>query len=199
MTLTIRQGEELVVLARRALEAFVAGGKVPGAGTDGFLQERRGVFVTLSSVGPEGGLRGCIGFPYPHKPLGEAVVEATVAAAAEDPRFTPVTETELSSILVEVSALTVPMPMEPGPARKRPSKVRIGVDGLIVARGYSSGLLLPQVATEFGMDQEEFISQACLKAGLRSDAWLDDSTEVLVFQAEVFAESAPRGQVAHRA
>ena len=155
----------------------------------------RGVFVTLNIVGPVGSsLRGCIGFPYPIKRLDDAIREAAVAAASEDPRFPPVSKRELGSILIEVSVLTLPRDLDV-PRREMPSHVRIGVDGLIISRHYASGLLLPQVATEFGMDQVEFLSQACVKAGLPPDAWLDPATRVQVFQAEIFAEKKPRGEV----
>ena len=156
----------------------------------------RGVFVTINSAtpGPER-LRGCIGFPYPVKPLGEAIQEATIAASSEDPRFSPVSIGELSSVVVEVSILTKPKVLSTSRPQDRPSRVRIGVDGLIVSRFGLSGLLLPQVATEFSMDQTEFLSQACLKAGLSPDSWLDKETEVQTFQAEIFVEMTPRGRV----
>ena len=162
----------------------------------GIFAERQGVFVTINSaaLGPER-LRGCIGFPYPVKPLGEAIQEAAVAASSEDPRFPPVTKGELGSVVVEVSILTKPQALSTSRPQDRPSKVRIGVDGLIVSRFGLSGLLLPQVATEFGMDQTEFLSQACMKAGLPPDSWLDKETEVQTFQAEIFEETTPRGRV----
>jgi uncharacterized protein (TIGR00296 family) len=157
--------------------------------------EPRGVFVTINrSESGSNSLRGCIGFPLPIKPLGVAVQEAAVAAATEDPRFPPVSERELDSLVVEVSILTLPTLLK-GRPQELPKFVRTGVDGLIVSRFGQSGLLLPQVATEFGMDSTEFLSQACLKAGLPPDSWLEDGTEVRVFQAEVFGELSPRGKV----
>lgn len=162
----------------------------------GIFHEPRGVFVTLNlSAGKEERLRGCIGFPYPHHPLGRAIREAAVAAATEDPRFPPVSKEELGGIVVEVSVLTPPTDLEAKDRRELPSMVRIGTDGLIVSDAFNSGLLLPQVATEFGMDPLEFLSQACLKAGLPPDAWLIAGTRVQVFQAEIFAEANPRGEV----
>lgn len=197
MTLTIEEGRAAVAAARGALEAHVSGQRLKAVvwPTKTF-SELRGVFVTINLAGgqPER-LRGCIGFPYPVKPLGDAIQEATVAAASEDPRFPPVTEGELTSVVVEVSILTKPEVLATLKAQDRPSKVRIGVDGLIISRFGFSGLLLPQVATEYGMDQMEFLSQACLKAGLPPDSWLDTNTEVQTFQAEIFEESTPRGKV----
>lgn len=197
MTLSMEDGRVVVELARSTLDSFVSG-KHPKmrSWSTGFLSEPRGVFVTLNTSAPGGErLRGCIGFPYPVKKLGDAIQEATVAAASEDPRFPPVSPKELDSILVEVSVLTLPKPIESARRQDIPKLVRIGEDGLIVSRSYSSGLLLPQVATEFGLDSEEFLSQACMKAGLTPDAWLDKETQLQVFQAEIFAEKSPRGVV----
>ncbi len=196
MPLSLKQGRAAVQLAREAVETHLTGGQQSAKDwpLDPF-SELRGVFVTLNMAGnAQGRLRGCIGFPYPVKRLGDAIQEAAVAAATEDPRFPPVTPDELGSIVVEVSVLTPPKDIG-GPRRDLPSKVRIGEDGLIVSRAYLSGLLLPQVATEFGMDQTEFLSQSCLKAGLPPDAWLDEETRVQVFQAEVFTETSPKGEV----
>ena len=116
-----------------------------------------------------------------------------MAAASEDPRFPPIAEAELGSVTVEVSVLTVPVDIGKGGGRDLQQSVRVGTDGLIVSRGDRSGLLLPQVATEFGFDAVEFLSQACMKAGLPPDAWLEEGTRVQAFQAEVFGEAAPRG------
>lgn len=193
----MEDGRVVVELARSTLDSFVSG-KHPKmrSWSTGFLSEPRGVFVTLNTSAPGGErLRGCIGFPYPVKKLGDAIQEATVAAASEDPRFPPVSPRELDSILVEVSVLTLPKPIESARRQDIPKLVRIGEDGLIVSRSYSSGLLLPQVATEFGLDSEEFLSQACMKAGLTPDAWLDKETQLQVFQAEIFVEKSPRGVV----
>ncbi len=197
MPLSRSEGRDAVALARAAMEDFVSGREASHIQPPpGVFDDARGVFVTLKTraAGSEE-LRGCIGFPYPVKSLGRGIVDAAVAASSEDPRFPPVSQRELPSILVEVSILTRPEPLEADTPAGRASALRVGEDGLIVSRPPYSGLLLPQVATEFDMDGEEFLSQACLKAGLRPDAWLESSTEVLRFQAEVFCERAPGGDV----
>ena len=196
MPLTPEEGREAVTLARHSLEAHVRGETMPPVpGTSGVFGELRGVFVTLNLLEGEEKLRGCIGFPYPTYPLGRAIREATAAAASEDPRFPPVAPGELESIVVEVSVLTPPSEIAAKDRRTLPSKVRVGTDGLIVSNAFTSGLLLPQVATEFGLDATDFLSQTCLKAGLPPDAWLDNDTKVQVFQAEIFAEAKPHGEV----
>lgn len=181
-------------LARTTLESFVTEGRVSEPPPDrGAFGEKRGVFVTLNEAGPPPTLRGCIGFPMPVKPLGEAIQEATVYAASEDPRFPPVASRELPRILVEVSVLTVPEALKVPTPLDLPGAVKVGRDGLVVSRGLQSGLLLPQVATEYKMDSEEFLSQACMKAGLQPDAWLSPGVSVQTFQAAVFGERRPRG------
>ncbi len=187
-----------MALARQTVDAFVRlGDRKLLPKTEGWLSEKRGVFVTLNlTSGGQGRLRGCIGFPYPSKSLSEALQAAAIAAASEDPRFPPVQEGELESIVVEVSLLTAPELLEVGKRQEMPLMVRVGEDGLIVSNSFTSGLLLPQVAVEHGMGPEEFLSQACMKAGLTPDSWLDPGTNVLRFQAEVFAEKSPRGEVA---
>ncbi len=197
MTLRIEEGRAAVKLARETLDSHVAGKRLsPKTWSGGVFAEHRGVFVTinLAAAGAEK-LRGCIGFPYPVKPLGSAIQEATVAAASEDPRFPPITEGELGSVVLEVSILTPPETVEVPSPRDLPGRVRIGTDGLIVSRFGLSGLLLPQVATEYSMDAIEFLSQTCMKAGLPPDSWLEKVTEVKAFQAEIFAERTPRGEV----
>ena len=197
MTLTLEEGRQAVLLARETLEAHVLGSVSVGrTAASGPFAEMRGVFVTLNLADPvPDRLRGCIGFPFPVKPLEEAIREATIAAASEDPRFPPVSEAELDSLVVEVSVLTPPKDLVAPRRQDLPSMVKIGEDGLIIGDGLQSGLLLPQVATEFGMDQVGFLSQACMKAGLPPDSWLNGDTRVQVFQAEIFSETNPRGEV----
>jgi uncharacterized protein (TIGR00296 family) len=197
MPLSLEEGRTAVIVARETLDAHVSGAPVEQKSwAAGPFSELRGVFVTLNLYAPaQERLRGCIGFPFPVKALGEAIREATVAAASEDPRFPPITKTELGAVVVEVSVLTKPETLESFRPQDLPSRIRIGEDGLIVSNSYQSGLLLPQVATEFGMDQTEFLSQACMKAGLPPDAWLGSGAKVQVFQAEIYAEVEPRGDV----
>jgi uncharacterized protein (TIGR00296 family) len=163
---------------------------------DLYLKEKRGVFVTLSTAGARGeNLRGCIGFPYPVKELGSALPEAAIAAASEDPRFPPVTAEELGGVLVEVSVLSEPKELRAERPQDFPSRIQIGKDGLIVSYTSHSGLLLPQVATDFGLGPLDFLSEACMKAGLLPDSWLTNGVKVQKFQAEVFAEELPHGPI----
>jgi len=197
MPMSLDEGSAAVKLAREILLSHVRGTpRGPRPRPTGVLAERRGVFVTLNIVeGEVKQLRGCIGYSEPVKPLWEAIQDVTVYAT-EDPRFPhPVTGGELDRIVVEVSVLTIPREIHTSRRQDLPSKIRLGIDGLIVSNPFTSGLFLPQVATEQGWDQETFLSEACAKANLPFDSWLKEDTKVQTFQAEVFSELSPGGEV----
>ena len=179
------EGRLAVQLARQSLHSTVTGRQDPLPSLPQVFDEKRGVFVTLTRSGQ---LRGCIGFPYPVAPLGEAIVDAAHAAAVEDPRFHPVRPEELGSIRVEVTVLTAPVVIE-GPADERAAKVEVGRHGLIVRGQGASGLLLPQVATEYNWESEEFLSSTCAKAGLAGRCWRDQNVEISTFEGQIFCES----------
>lgn len=164
------------------METFLSEGRRLRKGKDypPLAPEPRGAFVTLKTR--EGDLRGCIGTILPVGPLDETVARMAVAAAVEDPRFPAVRASELPGLLFEISALTLPQPV-PDPAR-----IEVGRHGLIVTRGSRKGLLLPQVAPEWGWDREEFLKHTCLKAGLPEEAWRDPQTRLEWFEAEVWGE-----------
>ncbi len=138
-------------------------------------------------------LRGCIGRPYPVLPLGEAIIVSAINAARDDSRFHPVKPEEINDLVIEVTVLTVPKRIKAKP-KELPDKIVIGKDGLIVAAGMSSGLLLPQVAVEHGFDSTEFLCQTCMKAGLMPDAWLSGA-EVYSFEGQIFEEVEPGGEI----
>jgi len=199
--LSDEEGVFLVKLARRAVEENLRDGKIisPPENVSSNLLEKRGVFVTINSViGGERGLRGCIGFPYPVYPLVRAVIEAAVESATRDPRFPSMTLQELGQVVFEVSVLTEPELIKVDSPREYPSKIKIGEDGLIVERGFYKGLLLPQVPVEWGWDEEEFLCQCCLKAGMPPDCWLLKGTKIYKFQAIVFEETSPNGSVVRK-
>lgn len=182
--LSNEDGELALKIARLALEEAVAHRKaVYPAIPESFTQDR-GVFVTLTEANQ---LRGCIGFPHPVLPLGDGLIEAATHAALKDPRFYPVDETELSEIKVEVTILTVPKPLICA-ANERPGQIQTGKHGIIVQYNGYSGLLLPQVAEEYGWDSEEFLNQTCIKAGLPPETWKNETCAILVFEGQIFSE-----------
>lgn len=170
----------LLRIARASIESFLSKKPFPEFEiTDPKLTEKRGAFVTLHK---DGKLRGCIGYVMALKPLWQTVKEVAVAAAVDDPRFPPVTLKELDEIEIEISVLT---PMR----RIRDiEEIRVGTHGIYIKRGINSGLLLPQVAVEYGWSREEFLAQTCYKAWLPPDAWKDPMTEIYIFSAQVFSE-----------
>jgi len=141
------------------------------------LKENRGAFVTLHKKGQ---LRGCIGYLEGRGPLHRTVEEMAEAAAFRDPRFPPVTERELSELDIEISVLT--------PLKKVTdvNEIEVGKHGIYIKKGWYSGLLLPQVATEYGWDRKTFLEHTCLKAGLPSNAWKEKDTEIYIFSADIF-------------
>jgi len=194
--LSLEEGEFLVRLARDAIVEYLRSGrKIRREPPSERLREKRGVFVTLKRH-PSDELRGCIGFPEPVKPLVEATVEAAISAATNDPRFPPMRDPrEMKEVRVEVSVLTPPRRLEVSNPKEYLERIEIGRHGVIVRRGANSGLLLPQVPVEEGWDVMEFLSHACLKAGLPPDAWCSPDCEVYVFEAQVFEEVEPEGEV----
>jgi uncharacterized protein (TIGR00296 family) len=196
--LDIDEGKFLVTLARKAVEEYLKTRRktkvlenIPEK-----LLKPCGVFVTINSlVNGEKELRGCIGYPYPTTPLVEAVVESAISSATQDPRFYPLSISELDKVIFEVSVLTPPQLISVGKTSEYPTKIKVGKDGLIVERGIFKGLLLPQVPVEWGWDEEEFLCQCCVKAGLPPDAWLLKETKIYKFSAEIFAESKPKGPI----
>jgi AmmeMemoRadiSam system protein A len=164
MRLTEAHKQALVALARDAVRC--AAGGLPASivcGADDF-PGASGAFVTLKR---DGRLRGCLGTLECRLPLPEEVARVAVSAALEDPRFAPLTAAELDGLDVEVSVLGPLEEIDP----HDPSPFDIGLHGLVIERGHRRGLLLPQVATEWGWDREEFLSQTSIKAGLPRDAW----------------------------
>ena len=128
-------------------------------------------------------LRGCIGYIQAVKPLYETVKDVAKSAAVNDYRFSPVSQDELDKLQLEISVLT--------PLKKinNISEIVVGKHGLYMKQGFNSGLLLPQVATEYKWDKETFLKETCRKSGLSQDAWKDKSTEIYIFSADVFGDT----------
>lgn len=160
------------------------GGHGGGSGSEESVDQTGGAFVTLRS---EGELRGCIGYIEYPGPVRTAVEDVARKAAFGDPRFEPLGPDELDRVQIEISVLT--------PMRRitSPAEITIGRDGLVIQCRGRRGLLLPQVATEYGWDAEEFLENTCRKAGLPVGAWREPSAELEAFSAEVFSEVPPGG------
>ncbi|MCX7040051.1 MAG: AmmeMemoRadiSam system protein A [Spirochaetes bacterium] len=179
LSLTEQDKKTLIETARAAIAARLA---VPAPHhpepTDA-LRAACGAFVTLKKGGA---LRGCIGHIAASKPLFETVREVAVSAAFEDPRFPPIEKQEWSGIRIEISVLS------PFEKITDTGLIRVGAHGIMIRRGYRSGLLLPQVATEQGWDRDTFLTHTCFKAGLPADAWKSPDANIEIFSAIVFGE-----------
>jgi AmmeMemoRadiSam system protein A len=196
--------KEMLCLARKALEIAVAENekspftpihRLISAAKDNLLKnynppdeklkERWGIFVTLETVKSpqEEELRGCIGTFEPREPLYELAISYAIHSGFGDPRFERLNAKELPKIKIKISVLS--------PLRrvKSPEEVIVGKHGIEIVRGFNSGCFLPEVATEYKMSREEFLSTCCShKAGLPPDAWKDPKTEIYVFETFKFEE-----------
>jgi AmmeMemoRadiSam system protein A len=172
---------DLLTIARRTLEAHFRGEPAPRLASDRAetFGEARGLFVTLRKNGE---LRGCIGTLAPHGDLSHGISEYALRAALEDPRFAPLSSEELPICAIEISVLTPPEPIS------GPEEIEVGLDGLIFENRGRRGLLLPQVATEWGFDAERFVSEVARKAGLPPESWREPGARLWAFRAEVFGE-----------
>jgi uncharacterized protein len=177
----------LLEIARQSLEAGVCGGPLPPldlAALTPTLQAEGASFVTLTV---HGDLRGCIGALQPYQPLAEDVREHAVAAALEDPRFPQVQEKELAKIQIEISRLTVPVVLDYKDAQDLVSRLRPGVDGVILRDGFRRATFLPQVWEKIP-EASSFLANLCYKMGAAPDTWKRKHLEVLVYQVEEFHE-----------
>lgn len=182
-----RQRKQLLNLAREAIRAALAQApfELSPADFDATLRTPSGAFVTLTTHQDE--LRGCIGSIEPVAPLYRAVQMSALNAAFRDPRFHPVTPEEFEKLKLEISVM--------GPIERVTNieDIVVGRDGLIISRGRQAGLLLPQVATDYGWDRETFLRQTCVKAGLPPESWKLADTKIEKFSAEVFGEEELSG------
>jgi AmmeMemoRadiSam system protein A len=127
-------------------------------------------------------LRGCIGYVEARKPIYETIIDNAINAGTRDPRFAPMTPEDLKKAKIEISVMT--------PLKKvgDVADIEVGKHGLMITKGYHSGLLLPQVATEYQWDKETFLQHTCLKAGLKKDDWKEEDAVIYAFSAQVFHE-----------
>jgi len=175
------QRAKLLKLARDTINLQIKKAKkIVSPINDPALQEIYGVFVTLHK---QDNLRGCIGNIIGKIPLDQGVIEMAIAASTQDPRFPSVTKSEIDDLELEISVLS--------PLKKidSPAEIILGKHGVLVKKGFKSGVYLPQVADETGWSKEEFMSSLCMhKAGIPANSWKSGDCEIYVFTAEVFSE-----------
>lgn len=180
ISMTDDQKKNMLAAARKAM-ADKLGIDCPAQPdlSDGVFNEQYGIFVTVHKFSQ---LRGCIGYVKGERPLRDAVNDMAISAAFRDPRFPELTAAEYDEIDIEISVLS---PLEEVDSLE---EIEVGTHGLVITRGYHSGLLLPQVAVEQNWDRFSFIQNACYKAGLPHDAWQQEDTVIEKFSALVFGE-----------
>jgi hypothetical protein len=165
-------------IAKTVIENKAKGKAVPDFKVESpTLKENRGAFVTIHKRGQ---LRGCIGYIEGQGPLHKTIERMAEAAAFKDPRFTPVKENELPELELEISVLT------PLKRITDVNEIQVGKHGIYIVKGMWAGLLLPQVATEYGWDRQTFLEHTCQKANLPSNAWKEKDTEIYIFSADIF-------------
>ena len=191
-------GITAVKAARAVVEAETEDRLIQPDLPESFSASKQGAFVTLNEY-PSGILRGCIGYPVPPFDLARTIV-LSARGACHDPRFPPLKSTQAGRCTVEVSILTEPKKIEYETVEELMSQIEIGKDGISVKYVRNSGLVnsaifLPQVPVEQGWNMKEYLDYLCLKAGLQEDAWKSCALEFEKFQAEVFGEKEPRGEI----
>ena len=196
----LEEGKILIKFARENIEYYLKNNRrilIPDKIKEKF-SDKYGAFVTLNMYNVTGNpLRGCIGYIEPTYSLYDVIHRISISSAIEDPRFPSVSLDEMDYIVIELSILTPPKLLEVSYPKEYLDKIVIGRDGLIAEKGMRRGLLLPQVPVDHGRnwDVETFLSQTCSKAWLDSNAWRDKSTKIYSFQAILFEEKEPRGEV----
>jgi uncharacterized protein len=177
--LTRKEQKDLLKIARETIVGFVSTGKVPAfEATSPGLNLHSGCFVTVKQ---NGNLRGCIGNFVSDQPLYLLVQEMAVSAATRDPRFYPMKSADLTDFTLDISVLS---PLEKAASIE---EIQVGIHGIYIVKGSYRGVLLPQVATEYGWNRDQFLQHTCTKAGLPPDAWQGEC-DIYIFSAQVFGE-----------
>ena len=186
-------GKVLVKMARSVVTEYITNNnKVFDQAFEEKFSFGAGVFVTIND---KSGLRGCIGFPLAVKKLSDALTNAAIAAATDDPRFPSITQNELNDLVFEVTVLSETEEISSNSPNEIIHAIKIGRDGLIVEKDFQSGLLLPQVPVEQNWNVENFLNHTCHKAGLHNYSWKDKTTKISKFQGLIFREILPNGEI----
>lgn len=170
---------KLLEIARESIKEYLTSGQTLQFEVSDELRQPGAGFVTLEK---HEHLRGCIGYTEAVMPLYQTISDCAIKAAVSDHRFPQVQPQELDSLHIEISVLT------PLQLVKSLDEIEVGQDGLMIFLGPYRGLLLPQVATDYGWTREEFLQQTCRKAGLGTDAYKSPDAKIYKFQAVIFGE-----------
>ncbi len=178
--LTENDGKALLAIAREAIRHCVQNQTYhPAPREEKALNKRSGCFVTIKQNGQ---LRGCIGNFQAREPLFKEVADMAMASASQDPRFAPMREDELADFKLEITVLSPLVKIDDT------SVIEIGKHGIYIEKDFHRGVLLPQVATDYGWDRETFLCQTCIKAGLPADAWRSQDADIYIFSGQIVTE-----------
>ncbi len=197
--ISYEEGIFLVKLARKAVEEKLYRNIEikPPENTPEKLWRPGMTFTTIETYHPSGetSLRGCIGFLAPIYPLVVSTIKSALEAAFNDPRFPPLSRDELDNVVFEVTVLSVPRELDLRNRWSLPKQIVIGKHGLVVEKEFFKGTLLPVVPVEYCWDEETFLAETCLKAGLNPDCWLENDVKVYAYTGKVFREKKPYGEI----
>lgn len=182
MELSVEEKKILLDAARRSINSIFYKEEIPEPDykKHPVLKSHAGAFVTLTEKNK---LRGCIGYIISDEPLFETVCKAAVQAAEYDPRFMPVTKSEMLKLSIEISVLSEPFPMNSY------DEIEIGKHGLILEEKGRRGLLLPQVPVEHHLNKDQYLDAICQKTGFPSGYWRGKNLKMEMFTANVFGEN----------
>ncbi len=197
MEYSIEQGSKLVAAARNSIELYLTINNFDRKMIERTITEHdnnNGVFVTIEHY-PTRTLRGCMGFVEPKEKFSKALIDAAIAAAAEDSRFVPVSHMEFEHMIVEVSILDKPKLITASTEIAIKNNIKLGRDGLILKYGYHEAILLPNVPIENNWTKEKYLDNLCIKAGLKEHIWKTGQARLYTFTAHIFREKEPRGEI----
>lgn len=178
--ITSAEKKQLLKLSRKILENELENKNHSLENDNTKFDKKRGVFVTINNKKT---LRGCIGYIKPIDTIWNSVIRMTKSAAFNDPRFASIEKDELSDLDIEISVLSKLIKV------RNIEDIQVGRDGLLIKKGFNSGVLLPQVATKNNWDSKTFLENTCWKAGLNKNCYENEDVEIFRFEADVFSES----------
>ncbi len=178
--LNSKEKEILLAIARQAIvQGVETGEEYIEPREEKHLNQRNGCFVTIKQSGR---LRGCIGNFQSELPLFREVAQMALASSSQDPRFYPMKREDLNNFTLEISVLSPLQKIE------EIAEIEVGTHGIYIEKGFHRGVLLPQVATEHNWDRDTFLQQTCMKAGLATNAWQAEDSDIYIFSAQIFGE-----------
>ncbi len=182
--LTEQQGQTLLKIARMTIAGNLGLEVKKNDSQETVPDIECGTFVTLKKNSQ---LRGCIGNLQAADSVTEGIKRNARSAAFHDTRFSPLTTEEFEDIEIDISVLSQAQVLEYSDGSDLLSKLRPGIDGVILKLGAAGATFLPQVWEQLP-DAEQFLGRLCRKAGLAETAWQNSHPQIEVYQVQCFEE-----------